>query len=332
MTIRWLRWAFSRASSTKHSAPNGHLVAPRQSRWPTLTWRHSRSVWRGAWSRSPLPPASASSSAHARSSSTFGAHRARGHVDEGALVVGHALADPVQAGVVGAALEHGVRRLSTSLARPLEQRGDVALDELVLEGEGGRRDHDPVVVEQGWARGSRATCRCRCRPGRAGGGRSASPSATASAIATWPGRSSPPRASTAAASTSRTGDVSAGRGGRHQCTLAATTDRTRDGRRSGSAKSDAGSGRGPGTGLVCKESATPGRDQHVRRAPYAPEDHRRYRDRRPVRGAGRSSRRGPRATEPHRAGPGEGQARRHGPPAPAQGLQLPLVPRHRNSR
>ena len=41
----------------------------------------------------------------------LGAHRALGDVDQRALVVGHALADPVQAGVVGAALEHGVRRL-----------------------------------------------------------------------------------------------------------------------------------------------------------------------------------------------------------------------------
>ena len=73
MTIRWLRWAFSLASSAKHSAPNGHFAAPRHSRWLTETWRHSRSVWRGALSRSPLPPASVSSSAQARSSRTFSA-------------------------------------------------------------------------------------------------------------------------------------------------------------------------------------------------------------------------------------------------------------------
>src|SRR4051812_50132931 len=58
VTTRWLRWAFSRARSAKHSWPNGHLAAPRQSRWVTLTCRHSRSLWRGAEARPPgaAPP------------------------------------------------------------------------------------------------------------------------------------------------------------------------------------------------------------------------------------------------------------------------------------
>ncbi len=79
----------------------------------------------------------------------LGADRPRRQVDQRALVVGDALAHAVQAGVVGAALEHGVRRLRIQLPGDrLEQRGDVALDELVLEREGRRRDHDPVAVQQ----------------------------------------------------------------------------------------------------------------------------------------------------------------------------------------
>ncbi len=147
MTIRWLRCAFSRASSAKHSAPNGHFAAPRQSRWPTLTCRHSRSVCRGAPSRSPLPPPLASSSAHVPQLEHLLARRPCGHVDEGALVVGDALADAVQAGVVGAALEHGVARVDPVTDR-LDQARDVALDQLVLQGQRGRRDHDPAVVQQ----------------------------------------------------------------------------------------------------------------------------------------------------------------------------------------
>ncbi len=78
------------------------------------------------------------------------AHGAARHLDEGTLVVGHALADPVQAGVVGAALEDGVLRLAVQhVVGGLEQRRDVALDELVLQGQGrGGDDHAPVV-EQG---------------------------------------------------------------------------------------------------------------------------------------------------------------------------------------
>ena len=75
------------------------------------------------------------------------AQSTRGHVDERALVVGDALADPVQAGVVGAALEYGVARVDAVTDR-LDQARDVALDQLVLQGQRGRRDHDPPVVQQ----------------------------------------------------------------------------------------------------------------------------------------------------------------------------------------
>ena len=81
------------------------------------------------------------------------AHRPLGHVDERALVVGHALADPVQAGVVGAALEHGVRRVDARLVlERLDQPREVPLDQLVLEREGRGGDHDPLVVEQAGTR------------------------------------------------------------------------------------------------------------------------------------------------------------------------------------
>jgi hypothetical protein len=76
------------------------------------------------------------------------AQRALGHVDQRTLLVGHALADPVEAGVVGAPLEHGVGRVHT-LGQALDQSWDVALDQLVLEREGRGRDHDALVVEQG---------------------------------------------------------------------------------------------------------------------------------------------------------------------------------------
>ena len=77
------------------------------------------------------------------------AHRALGYVDQHALLVGHALADPVQAGVVGAALEHGVGRRDAGLVLDrLDQPREVPLDQLVLQREGRGGDHDPAVVQQ----------------------------------------------------------------------------------------------------------------------------------------------------------------------------------------
>ena len=79
----------------------------------------------------------------------LGGHRALRHLDQGALVVGHAGADAVQAGVVGAALEHGVRRVDAGqVADRLDQPREVALDQLVLEGQGRGGDHDPAVVQE----------------------------------------------------------------------------------------------------------------------------------------------------------------------------------------
>ena len=79
----------------------------------------------------------------------LGAQRALGQLDQRALVVGHALAHAVQAGVVGPPLEYGEGAAALELvAGRLEQGRDVALDELVLEGERRRGHHDPVAVQQ----------------------------------------------------------------------------------------------------------------------------------------------------------------------------------------
>ena len=66
------------------------------------------------------------------------------------LLLRHALVQPVQAEVVRAALEHG------ELGAPAQHRmerlhraGQVPLDQLALEGQGGRRDHHPLPVGQG---------------------------------------------------------------------------------------------------------------------------------------------------------------------------------------
>ena len=147
VTIRWLRWASSRATSTKHSCPKGHFDAPRQSRWPTLTCRHSRSVWRGRGVALTAAAGLGLLLCPRPELEDLGAERPLGDVDQRALVVGDALADPVEAGVVGPALEHGVRRVDV-VGQGLDQARDVALDQLVLEREGRGGDHDPLVVEE----------------------------------------------------------------------------------------------------------------------------------------------------------------------------------------
>ncbi len=79
---------------------------------------------------------------------THAAARQR-HVER-ALVVGHALAHAVEAGVVGPPLEHRVRRrLVQHVARSLDERRQVPLDQLVLQGQGRGGDHDPLGVQQG---------------------------------------------------------------------------------------------------------------------------------------------------------------------------------------
>ena len=149
VTISWDWRAFSLARSAKHSSANGHfaraqaLAVVHRDLPPDPVGVLGRRV---AIAR---PLVSVCSSAQARSASTSLPIEPSRQVDQGALVVGHALADPVQAGVVGPALEHGVRRLPVQhVVRGLEQGRDVALDELVLQGQGGRRDDHPPVVEQ----------------------------------------------------------------------------------------------------------------------------------------------------------------------------------------
>ena len=125
------------------------MAAPRHSRWLTLTWRQTRSVWRGrvvalagaAVGGLLLDPLA--------QRDDLGAERALGHLDERALVVGHALAHAVQAGVVGPPLEYGERAAALEpVTGRLEQGRDVALDELVLQRERRRGHHDPVLVQQ----------------------------------------------------------------------------------------------------------------------------------------------------------------------------------------
>ena len=70
VTISWDWAAFSLARSAKHSSENGHLAAPRHSRWLTETCRQTLSVCLGAESRSPGPLASVWSSAQARRART----------------------------------------------------------------------------------------------------------------------------------------------------------------------------------------------------------------------------------------------------------------------
>ena len=150
VTISWDWAAFSLARSAKHSSENGQRWAPRHSRWLTETCRHTLSVCLGRRVTVAGALGLGLLLGPGPQREHLAAHRAGRHLDQRALVVGDALADAVQAGVVGAALEDGVRRLAVQhVVGGLEQGGDVALDELVLEREGrGRDDHAPVVEQR----------------------------------------------------------------------------------------------------------------------------------------------------------------------------------------
>ena len=140
--------ARARASSAKHSAPNGHLAAPRHSRAVTLTWRQARSETPGSTSsRSPVPVPSA----HVpQPHDVLAQRRRRRRVEERVLaVVRHAAVDAVAAQVVGAALEDRVGRAAPEQRLDgVDQRGQVPVDDLVLQGDRGRRDHDGLAVQQ----------------------------------------------------------------------------------------------------------------------------------------------------------------------------------------
>ena len=190
--------ARSRARSAKHSPAYGQRWAPRHSRACTDTCAHALSVCGGAASRSPVPDRFG---LLARPTRAAAPPRRRvlplGHLDQRAGVVRRALADPVQAGVVGAALEHGVRP-----GEPRTGRSSRAPRRTATRPAGRARPAGAAAPASRWpppparraagpAPGSPATCRCRCRPARAGARRSRSAVATASAISTWPGRSVP---------------------------------------------------------------------------------------------------------------------------------------------
>src|SRR5581483_3522575 len=78
-----------------------------------------------------------------------------GHVAHGdvhrqrARIIRDAFADPVQAGIVAATLEHREGTVQARyVLRRLDQARQVALDELVLQGQGRGRHHDALVVDQ----------------------------------------------------------------------------------------------------------------------------------------------------------------------------------------
>ena len=134
--------AASRARSTKHSATRGHLP-PMHSWAETETCRHARSETPGtSSSRSPESVVHA----HSRSRTTSWPSRPTAAStwpdrQQTVLVVGEAALELVEAHVVAAPLDEGVRRT------PPEDRGErvgdarhVAVDDLCLQGERRRRD------------------------------------------------------------------------------------------------------------------------------------------------------------------------------------------------
>ena len=133
--------AASRARSTKHSVTIGHLL-PMHSCAETETWRHARSVTPGtSSSRSPDSVAPA----HSRSAHDLRAQRAAAASTwlppKRPLVVGEAALQLVRADVVAPALDQCVGRSAPEQRRQrVGDAGHVAVDDLGLERERGRRD------------------------------------------------------------------------------------------------------------------------------------------------------------------------------------------------
>ena len=142
VTTMSARPASARAFSAKQSSPTGQRDAPRHSRAVTDTCRQVASVTPGtSSSRSPVsvvvgPLVQALDRA---------AHRGdRERVEQlvGRVVVVAAV-QLVQAQVVAAALEDRERRCpAEQRLERLRQARQIAVDELALQGDGGRRDHD----------------------------------------------------------------------------------------------------------------------------------------------------------------------------------------------
>ena len=115
------------------------------------------------------------------------------------LFLRHAFVEAVQAQVVRPALEHGeLGAAAQQRVQRVDRARQVALDELALEGEGGRGDHDPLAVRQ---RGHQIAERLA----GAGAGLDEQMGAVVDRPrrrlrpwSTWPGRSVPPTAVTAA--------------------------------------------------------------------------------------------------------------------------------------
>ena len=132
--------------------PNGQRPAPRHSRAVTATCRHAWSgtpghqlvaVARGG-GRGPLVQPLDVRAELARRS--LAAER----VEQRVLLVLRPVAQLVQAQVVVAPLEDGEpRRAPERLAQRLGEPGQVALDELALQRDGGRGDHDGPALVRG---------------------------------------------------------------------------------------------------------------------------------------------------------------------------------------
>ena len=147
VTTMSARPAASLAFSAKQREPNGQRCAPMHSWALTETWRQAASGTPGtSSSRSPVVVWSAHSCSRLtwRPNGEVGPVNQSGRVEQGVLrVVRHAALLPVQAQVVAPALQDGEDGF------PVEQRlerrdqaGQVTVDQLALQRDGGRGDHD----------------------------------------------------------------------------------------------------------------------------------------------------------------------------------------------
>ena len=150
-SIAWLVTTMSascasrRRLTVKHSSPKAHRLSPTHSRRPTEKARHTRgSTSSGYSSRSPVSVCSAQARTATACwpSALFGASNSAL-----ALVVRHRSVQLLQAHVVVAPLEDGERqRAADEGLDRLRHAGQVAVDELPLQGERGGRDDDGAAV------------------------------------------------------------------------------------------------------------------------------------------------------------------------------------------
>ena len=160
----------ARAASAKQASPSGQRSLPGHSSLPTLTARHAASD--GDQSSSAASPVSVVVTHVAMRASSSLVVAARPSSSSWPTPVGVHLAEPLQAHVVAAPLEH--RPLERRAQHVLQER-EVLAGELVLQRLRRRGDHDRAARRRWPGRGRRASCRCPCRPARRGAGRRRSP-------------------------------------------------------------------------------------------------------------------------------------------------------------